>query len=314
MSKEPIALLVTDTHLSEHNIDLVTNIWGVLKKYIKYDRDSGLFYWIKSPHLRKNYVGKEVGWLDGQGYRKARLFGNVYKLHILAWIYEHKEIPYNVRHINGKRDDNRIDNLSKIDYVPPISEFTSNDLKKELNIEDELWRPLIAFEELYEISNFGKLISKSRKLKQRNRETGNKFKDANLVTPRIHNGGYLRYSVRRKDYYIHRLVYEHFVGKIPEKYDINHIDGNKTNNHVSNLELANRRANHIHAIHNGLVHKNKTSKYVGVCRGGHKNKRWSAYYYIGNDNFHLGTFDTEEEAYEARLKALEDIKYKGKYK
>lgn len=44
--------------------------------------------------------------------------------------------------------------------------------------------------------------------------------------------------------YIHRLVYETFVGDIPEDMTVDHIDDNPTNNHVSNLQLLTQKENH----------------------------------------------------------------------
>lgn len=58
---------------------------------------------------------------------------------------------------------------------------------------------------------------------------------------------------RGKSHLIHRLVWEAFNGKIPESMEINHIDGTKTNNHLSNLELVTRPENIWHGIRTGLI-------------------------------------------------------------
>lgn len=52
---------------------------------------------------------------------------------------------------------------------------------------------------------------------------------------------------------IHRIVYETFVGDIPEGLQINHLDGNKSNNHLSNLEVCTASENIKHAIRTGLL-------------------------------------------------------------
>lgn len=49
--------------------------------------------------------------------------------------------------------------------------------------------------------------------------------------------------------YVHRLMYETFVGEIPNGYEINHIDGNKSNNKISNLELVTPSQNRLHSWH-----------------------------------------------------------------
>jgi hypothetical protein len=75
-----------------------------------------------------------------------------------------------------------------------------------------------------------------------------------LLTQTKHTGGYrfvaLKGGVCRK-HYVHRLVMEAFAGPGPGK-DVNHIDGDKTNNRLSNLEYCDRLHNVRHAIATGL--------------------------------------------------------------
>ena len=56
----------------------------------------------------------------------------------------------------------------------------------------------------------------------------------------------------RKQHYIHRLLAEVYIGSIEDK-DINHKDGNKSNNSLSNLEIVTHKTNMQHAFDNKLL-------------------------------------------------------------
>lgn len=68
--------------------------------------------------------------------------------------------------------------------------------------------------------------------------------------------GYWQLSLRKdkriKHIRPHRHIYEAFYGRIPEGYQINHKDGNKTNNKLNNLELMTNSENTKHGYDNGL--------------------------------------------------------------
>ena len=62
----------------------------------------------------------------------------------------------------------------------------------------------------------------------------------------LKSNGYLQCTIFRKRFYIHRLVYEAWIGNIPNGYDIDHINGIKTDNRVSNLRAVPRSENLKH--------------------------------------------------------------------
>lgn len=78
-------------------------------------------------------------------------------------------------------------------------------------------------------------------------------KRGKLLTQTLHHTGYLVVGVINKQYRVHRLVWEYFNGSIPKDKCINHIDGNKQNNCLYNLECVSYKENTKHAFDNGLM-------------------------------------------------------------
>ena len=74
--------------------------------------------------------------------------------------------------------------------------------------------------------------------------------------------------INKKYYYayVHRLVYESFIGNIPSDKEINHIDGNKINNALNNLELVSGDENILHSWKNSLayIHDHHAEKYSSI--------------------------------------------------
>jgi hypothetical protein len=120
----------------------------------------------------------------------------------------------------------------------------------------EIWKDIKGYEGLYQVSNEGRVKALSRVVKSR-WGTPKPLKEKE-IREIVDSLGYSRLSLSKdgkvKTHKIHRLVAEAFlVGE----GQINHIDGNKQNNNVSNLEFCTQRENNIHAQETGL----KPSKY-----------------------------------------------------
>ena len=120
----------------------------------------------------------------------------------------------------------------------------------------EIWKDIKGYEGLYQVSNEGRVKALSRVVKSR-WGTPKPLKEKE-IREIVDSLGYSRLSLSKdgkvKAHKIHRLVAEAFL--VGEGH-INHIDGNKQNNHVSNLEFCTQRENNIHAQETGL----KPSKY-----------------------------------------------------
>lgn len=78
-----------------------------------------------------------------------------------------------------------------------------------------------------------------------------------LLTKYKNKSGYFRYDIsingKRKVVHPHRAVAELFIPNTNNLPQVNHIDGNKTNNYISNLEWVTNRENILHASKNNLL-------------------------------------------------------------
>ena len=122
----------------------------------------------------------------------------------------------------------------------------------------EIWRPIKDYEGLYEISNTGKV--KSLKKTRLN----NTSIEEHIMKPSINHNGYLRVELsnngKRKSYLIHRLVANAYIPNSNIKLQINHIDGNKQNNNLNNLEWCTPQDNVIHSWKYGLCKPHNTRR------------------------------------------------------
>lgn len=115
--------------------------------------------------------------------------------------------------------------------------------------DGEVWAPI---DEVYEVSTYGNVRSKDRKVIKRDGKTYS-LKGRMLI--QMNSGGYRQVSLGRgknQSVNIHRLVATAFLPNPENKKTVNHIDGNKSNNHISNLEWATYKENNNHAQRLGL--------------------------------------------------------------
>lgn len=117
--------------------------------------------------------------------------------------------------------------------------------------------------------------------------------------------GYLSIEVRFKGkprkFKAHRVAWLHFYGRWP-KDQIDHINGNKSDNRIKNLrEVSNRENNQNRAIH-------REGKLPGVSR--RKNKFYASAE-VKNKKFYLGTYPTQRKAYKAYMDFIKGFKNVG---
>lgn len=114
-----------------------------------------------------------------------------------------------------------------------------------------------------------------------------------FLKPFYNTNRYLCVDIYKKNERIHRLVAEKFIPN-PNNYNqVNHIDGNKDNNDVSNLEWCSNRMNVTHYF-------KSTSPGVTIT----KSNTYYTRIYINGKNVYLGTFKTLEQANNAYSNAL----------
>lgn len=110
-----------------------------------------------------------------------------------------------------------------------------------------MWKPVIGYEAFYEVSDTGAV----------RRIAGRGCTTSHEITPIKDRHGYYRVKLcvggKAKDYYVHRLAVEAFIGPIPDGMTVNHMDCNRENNAIENLEVCTRHENTLHAVANGLV-------------------------------------------------------------
>ncbi len=160
----------------------------------------------------------------------------------------------------------------------------------------ETFKKIEGFEN-YEISNLGRVLNTNtgRFIKQ--------FKDTN---------GYYNYFLskngKRKIINTHRLLAIYFIPKEQNRNIVNHIDQNKLNNDLSNLEWVNNRENNSHCS----ISLSKYSKYVGVSFDKQR-MLFTSKIKINGKLINLGRFKTEFEAYNKRCEYEKENNIVNKY-
>jgi hypothetical protein len=156
----------------------------------------------------------------------------------------------------------------------------------------EVWKPVVGYEGIYEVSNLGRVKSYV------------KYKDGIILNMSLNSTGYPRVCLKGRFYNTHVIIAKTFLNYTSTKgFVIDHIDDDKTNNSVDNLQIVTHR-------YNITKSKKGTSKYTGV-HWDKNNKKWKSAIQINGVIKTLGSFDCELKAhlaYQNKLKEVENGK------
>ena len=106
----------------------------------------------------------------------------------------------------------------------------------------EIWKDVIGLENNYQISNIGRIKSKTPR-----------YKNKEFLKTQINTFGYVTIKLFKKTYFFHKIIAKAFIPNNKNKPFINHIDGNKQNNKIENLEWCTASENNFHACRTGLA-------------------------------------------------------------
>ena len=136
--------------------------------------------------------------------------------------------------------------------------------------------------ELFEYRDDGNLIRKIR--------IGRRDKVGDIAGHLNKSRGYFLVGIDKNEYGLHRIIFLYHYGHLTKGKEIDHIDGNRTNNRIENLREVTPSQNQF----NRAYQKNASGvKGVSWCN---RNQKWRSVIMINYKQIHLGYYDTIEEA------------------
>ena len=142
----------------------------------------------------------------------------------------------------------------------------------------EIWKDIEGYEGLYQVSNTGVVRSLDRYVPHK--KFGQKYCEGHIMATHIINSGYVRVNLckgnRYKSFSVHRLVALAFIENPKGLPEVNHIDENKENNNVNNLEWVTKEQNEKHGTKKVRGAEKKKIKVLQYSVDGKFLKEWAS--------------------------------------
>ena len=137
-------------------------------------------------------------------------------------------------------------------------------MKPFLFMKNEIWKDIPDYEGLYQISSIGRVKSLKRSISRNNGRVLNLSEKQ--LSAKIDEHGYVKFQLwknnKPKNIRAHRLVALNFIENPKNHLEVNHIDGNKTNNKYDNLEWCSSFHNQLEAKRLGLKKCTRVTKII----------------------------------------------------
>lgn len=160
-------------------------------------------------------------------------------------------------------------------------------------METEEWRDIPGYKGWYQASSLGRVRSVDRVIP--GGRWGKQARKGVILSQHFDHYGYLMLIVQNKVLKAHRLVLHAFTGDPGKGLEADHINGDKSDNRIENLEWVTSREN---CRRHYSKKPDSSSRYMGVCLHKPTNK-WVANIQVNRKNIYLGLFNTEKEASKA---------------
>lgn len=259
--------------------DSVLTLFHQLHGYLDYDPTTGHFEW-RAVRRKNAYKSRRAGCAPRWGCTRLTLNGKSYRGCHLAWLYMYGEWPITeLIHINGDRSDDRITNLRP--SVPHTPHLTHDMLLERLHYNPTTghftWR----------VGGSGTPIGATAGTRG--------------------SAGYIMICVNRRSYPAHRLAWFYMYRHWPNA-EIDHIDGVRDNNAISNLRDVSRSENQ----RNQYRCRKSKSGALGVHWSA-PHKAWRVAIHIDGRTRTIGLYKDIEEAKAARKEANKKHGYSDRH-